>query len=196
MKTKYLVLIGIVITILILGNSFKNIYNGMVDKDETTNKQWANVENVYQRRADLIPNLVKVVGKYAEHEKETFVGVAEARTKVSQINIDNSNLTSENIQKFQAAQDGLSSALSKLMVVVEKYPELKANQGFLDLQTQLEGTENRITVERMNYNNVASIYNTYIRRFPKNIVALVIGFESKPYFKAKEGSDDAPEVQF
>lgn len=171
-------------------------YNKMVSLDEQVTSQWAQVENVYQRRADLIPNLVNTVKGYAEHEKETLEGVIEARSKATSVNIDPTKLTPETLQKFNQAQDGLSSALSKLMVVVEKYPDLKANQNFLDLQAQLEGTENRITVERQKFNETTMSYNAYIRKFPQVIYSGWFGFEKKTYFEAQQGAEKAPEVKF
>jgi LemA protein len=171
-------------------------YNKMVEMDEQVTSQWAQVENVYQRRADLIPNLVNTVKGYAAHEKETLEGVIEARSKATSVNIDPSKLTPESIQQFNQAQDGLSSALSKLMVVVERYPDLKANQSFLDLQAQLEGTENRITVERMKFNQTTQTYNAYIRKFPQLIYSGWFGFDKKSYFEAQQGAEKAPEVQF
>ena len=171
-------------------------YNGMVTKNEKVDEQWSNVENSYQRRADLIPNLVNTVKGYADFESKTLTAVIEARSKASSIQIDPKNLTAENIKQFQDAQAGLGSALSRLMVVVEQYPNLKANQNFLDLQSQLEGTENRIATERRKFNEMARDYNTYIKMFPKNIVAGMFGFGKKPYFEATEGAQKAPEVKF
>jgi len=171
-------------------------YNKMVEMDEQVTSQWAQVENVYQRRADLIPNLVNTVKGYAAHERETLEGVIEARSKATSVNIDPKNLTPETIQQFNQAQEGLSSALSRLMVVVERYPDLKANQNFLDLQAQLEGTENRITVERQKFNQTTQTYNAYIRKFPQVIYAGWFGFEKKTYFEAQQGAEKAPEVQF
>ncbi len=171
-------------------------YNKMVDMDEQVTSAWAQVENVYQRRADLIPNLVNTVKGYATHEKETLEGVIEARSKATAINIDPSKMTPETMKQFNQAQDGLSSALSKLMVVVERYPDLKANQNFLDLQAQLEGTENRIAVERRKFNETTKNYNAYIRKFPRVIYAGWFGFEKKPYFEAQQGAEKAPEVKF
>ena len=171
-------------------------YNRMVGLEESVTAQWAQVENSYQRRADLIPNLVNTVKGYADFEKETLTGVIEARAKATGITIDPTNLDANSIQQFQAAQDGLSSALSRLMVVVERYPELKANQNFLELQSQLEGTENRIAVERRKFNDTTRNYNTYIRRFPALITANIFGFDQKPYFEAAEGSETAPVVEF
>ena len=171
-------------------------YNGMVNEDENVNLQWSEVENQYQRRLDLIPNLVNVVKGYASHEKETLEGVIEARAKATQTTIDPSNMTEEQLANFQKAQDGLSGALNRLMVVVEKYPELKANENFLQLQAQLEGTENRITVARKSYNDAATIYNKLVRRFPNNMLAGIFGFSVRPQFKAQEGAESAPAVQF
>jgi LemA protein len=168
----------------------------MVSQEEGVAAQWSNVENVYQRRADLIPNLVNTVKGYAEHEKETLAAVVEARAKATSVNINPEKLDAQSLQQFQEAQSGLSSALSRLMVVVEKYPDLKANQNFLDLQAQLEGTENRIAVERRKFNEAAQAYNTTIRKFPKNIMANIFGFEKKIYFEAEKGAEKAPEVQF
>lgn len=171
-------------------------YNGMVNEDENVNLQWSEVENQYQRRLDLIPNLVNVVKGYASHEKETLEGVIEARAKATQTTIDPSNMTEEQLASFQKAQDGLSGALNRLMVVVEKYPELKANENFLQLQAQLEGTENRITVARKGYNDAATIYNKKVRRFPNSMLAGIFGFSVRPQFKAQEGAESAPMVQF
>ena len=171
-------------------------YNTMVEKQEAAIAQWSQVENVYQRRADLIPNLVATVKGYAAHEQEALVGVIEARSKATSVNIDASNLDASNIQKFQAAQDGLSSALSKLMVVVERYPDLKANQNFLELQAQLEGSENRIAVERKKFNESVRNYNTYIRKFPNSLVAWLFDFEKTTYFEADAGADTVPQVEF
>lgn len=191
------IILGVVgLLILFLVFSVVGSYNSMVTKDEAVSGQWSQVENVYQRRADLIPNLVNTVKGYAAHEKETLEGVVNARAKATSTSIDASKLDAEAIKKFTAAQDGLSSALSKLMVVVEKYPDLKANQNFLELQAQLEGTENRITVERQKFNEAAKDYNTFIRKFPRNIWAGMFGFDKKDYFEAAEGSEKVPTVQF
>ncbi|NQU80327.1 MAG: LemA family protein [Bacteroidetes bacterium] len=171
-------------------------YNTMVTLDEGISSQWAQVENAYQRRADLIPNLVNTVKGYADFEKETLTQVIEARSKATSVNIDPGNITPEAISQFQNAQSGLSSALSRLMVVVERYPELKANQNFLELQAQLEGTENRISVERRKFNETTRQYNTYIRKFPKNIVAGIFGFDKKTYFEAEEEAKEVPKVEF
>lgn len=191
------IIIGVIVVLLfVMYSSFKGSYNQMVTLDEGIPAQWAQVENVYQRRADLIPNLVATVKGYAAHEQETLEGVIEARSKATSVTIDPTNLTPQSIQQFQAAQDGLSSALSKLMVVVERYPDLKANQNFLELQTQLERTENRIAVERRSFNTMAGAYNIYIRTFPKNFIASIFGFEKRAYFSAQEGADTAPKVEF
>lgn len=171
-------------------------YNRMVTLEESVTAQWAQVENAYQRRADLIPNLVNTVKGYADFEKETLTGVIEARAKATSVTIDPANLNTASIQQFQAAQEGLSSALARLMVVVERYPDLKANQNFLDLQAQLEGTENRIAVERRKFNDTTRAYNTYIRKFPALITASIFGFDQKAYFEAKEGTDTPPTVEF
>ena len=188
-----LIIVGIV---LVLGAMLVKPYNKMVQKDEECSKAWANVENAYQRRLDLIPNLVKTVQGAADYEKGTLTEVIEARAKATSVQVDPSNLTEESLAKFQAAQDQLSSALSRLMVVVERYPELKANQNFLELQAQLEGTENRIAVERGKFNETVNDYNSYIRRFPNNIIAGIFNFDKKGYFKATEGADKAPDVEF
>ena len=174
----------------------KNTYNGLVSKDEGVKSAWAQVENVYQRRADLIPNLVATVKGYAEHESSTLEAVVSARAKATSVNIDPANLSEEDIARYQAAQSELSSALGRLIAVVENYPDLKANQNFLELQAQLEGTENRIAVERQNFNSVAQEYNTSVRQFPANIIAGLFNFDQKGYFKASEGADVAPKVEF
>lgn len=171
-------------------------YNSMVEKSETVEGQWAQVESVYQRRADLIPNLVNTVKGYAEFEKSTFVEVTEARSKASSINISAEELTPENIKRFQAAQSQLSGSLSRLLATFERYPDLKANQNFLELQSQLEGTENRISVERQKFNNSVKDYNTYIKQFPRVIYAGWFDFEKKGYFEADAGSENAPKVEF
>ncbi len=170
--------------------------NTAVEKQETAKTQWANVESAYQRRADLIPNLVNTVKGYASHEKETLEGVIEARANATKTTIDPSNVTPEQMAAFQKSQEGLSSALSKLMVVVERYPDLKANQNFLELQSQLEGTENRINVERNRYNGLAKDYNVFTRKFPGKILAGMLGFDPLILFQAAEGSDKAPAVDF
>jgi len=196
MKKSWIIIIVVVVVLIGIYSMFKGTYNNMVTKGESVDAQWSQVENVYQRRADLIPNLVNTVKGYATHEKETLEGVVEARAKATSVNIDASNLNPQSMQAFQKAQDGLSGALSKLMVVVEKYPDLKANQNFLDLQAQLEGTENRIAVERKKFNEKVREYNTYIKTFPNNMFAGMFGFVQKPYFKSAQGSDKAPEVKF
>ncbi len=196
MKKSWIILAVVVIVIVIFYSWFKGSYNTMVKKSETVKEKWSQVENVYQRRADLIPNLVNTVKGYATHEKETLEGVIQARAKATSVNIDAGNLNAQNLQAFQNAQAGLSQALSKLMVVVERYPDLKANQNFLELQSQLEGTENRIAVERKRFNEATRDYNTYIKLFPTNILANMFGFSTKPYFKAEKGADKAPKVKF
>ena len=170
--------------------------NRMVTAEENVSKAWGNVENAYQRRADLIPNLVETVKGVAEYEKSTLEAVIEARAKASQTTIDPENLTEENMAAFQAAQDNLSQSLGRLMVVVERYPELKATESFKELQAQLEGTENRINVERNKFNEAVQPYNSLVRKFPASIVAKIAGFDKKAYFKASEGSDQAPKVEF
>jgi LemA protein len=172
------------------------IYNGMVTMQETVTSQWGNVETAYQRRSDLIPNFVNTVKGAANFEQTTLTQVIEARAKATSVTIDPTKMTEQNFQQFQQAQGQLSSALSRLMVVVEQYPQLKATQNFRDLQVELEGTENRISVERRKFNEVAQTYNTYIKRFPQNFLAGMFGFQSKPYFAATEGADKAPEVKF
>ena len=171
-------------------------YNKIVSLEEAVTAQWGQVENVYQRRADLIPNLVNTVKGYADFEQETLTQVIEARSKATSVNVNADNLSPEKIAQFQEAQQGLSSALSRLLVTVERYPDLKANQNFLELQAQLEGTENRITVERMRYNDAVREYNTMIRRIPYNIVASIANFEKKGYFEADKGAEVVPEVNF
>lgn len=171
-------------------------YNSMVEKQEAVEAAWGQVENVYQRRADLIPNLVATVKGAADFEKSTLEAVIKARDYASDIKLDPDKLTPENIQKFENAQNSLSGALGRFLSVVEQYPELKANQNFRDLQAQLEGTENRISVERRNFNLAVQDYNTYIRKFPNNMTAGMFGFEKKGYFQSKPGSDVAPTVKF
>lgn len=188
-----IIVVGVILILVMWGSK---AYNGLVTMEESVTSQWGNVETQYQRRADLIPNFVNTVKGAAEFEQSTLTQVIEARAKATQVTIDPTNMTAENMQQFQAAQGEVSSALSRLMVVVEKYPELRATQNFRDLQVELEGTENRISVERRNFNEVAKTYNTHIRRFPKNLMAGIFGFESKPYFEGMEGSEIAPEVKF
>ncbi len=168
----------------------------MVSQRETVKEQWSQVETQYQRRSDLIPNLVNTVKGAADFEKETLTGVIEARSKATQITVDPNKLTQENIQNFQKAQGQVSSALSRLLVTVERYPDLKANQNFRDLQAQLEGTENRISVARKNYNTAVKVYNTSVQQFPRNLVAGMFNFEQMPYYEAEEGAEKAPEVSF
>ena len=189
-------IIGIVIVIAIIAIYSVSSYNSMVTLDEQVGTAWSNVENQYQRRTDLIPNLVNTVKGYATHEKETFDAVVEARAKATQMNINIDDLTSEKLANYQRLQGEIGSALGRLLAVSENYPELKANENFQTLQAQLEGTENRISVERRKFNEVARNYNTTIRRFPKNIFAGLFGFEKLTYFEAEEGSEKAPEVKF
>ncbi len=171
-------------------------YNSLVSMDENVSNQWANVETQYQRRTDLIPNLVNTVKGYAAHEKETLEGVIAARSQATQIKVDPTDLTPEKLAEYQKAQGQLATALGKLLAITENYPDLKANQNFLELQAQLEGTENRINVARKNFNDSAKAYNTAIRRFPKNILAGMFGFDKRAYFEAAEGAEQAPQVQF
>ena len=171
-------------------------YNSLVSMDENVSNQWANVETQYQRRADLIPNLVNTVKGYAAHEQETLEGVIAARSQATQIKVDPTDLTPEKLAEYQKAQGQLATALGKLLAITENYPDLKANQNFLELQAQLEGTENRINVARKNFNDSAKAYNTAIRRFPKNILAGMFGFDKRAYFEAAEGAEQAPQVQF
>ncbi len=194
-------IVGVVVLLLFALSMYatvKNYYNTFVTLEENVNQAWAQVENVYQRRADLIPNLVEVVKGYAAHEKETLQAVVEARSKVGgQINVGPEVLNNpQAFARFQQAQDALSSALQRLMVVVERYPDLKADQRFADLQAQLEGTENRIAVERRRFNQAVQAYNTAIRKFPANIIARMFGFTPKAYFKAQAGADQVPQVKF
>jgi len=175
---------------------FAGTYNNLVTKEEEVTNQWAQVENVYQRRMDLIPNLVSTVKGYAEFEKSTLTAVIEARASATQIRVDPKNLTPEALQKFQQSQGQLSQALGRLMVVAEQYPNLKANQNFLELQAQLEGTENRIAVERNKFNDKAKEFNQYVRRFPTNLMSGMYGFGPKAYFEADAGANKAPEVKF
>ena len=171
-------------------------YNSLVSQDENVNKAWAQVENQYQRRADLIPNLVETVKGYAEHESETLQSVIEARAKATSVTVDPNNLTEEALKQYQQAQGELTNALGRLLVSVERYPDLKANQNFLELQSQLEGTENRVNNARDEFNQAAQTYNTMVRKFPANIVASLFGFKNKNYFAAAEGASEAPKVQF
>ena len=188
-----LIWIAIIVVVILLG---VKVNNSMVSKEEGVSKAWSNVENQYQRRSDLIPNLVNTVKGYAEHESETLQAVVDARTKATQISIDADNMTEEQIQQFQQAQKEVSGALSRLIAISEAYPDLKANENFKELQSQLEGTENRIAVERRNFNDAANEYNTYIRKFPQSLFASILNFDKKPYFAAEEGSEKAPVVEF
>lgn len=195
-KTLWITL-AIIAVLLIGGFSWgKGTYNTLVTEDESVKTAWSQVENQYQRRMDLIPNLVNTVKGYATHERETLEGVVSARAEATKTTIDPSNLNEESIKKFQVAQGELSSALSHLMMVLERYPDLKANQNFMELQAQLEGTENRISVERKRFNEVAQSYNTKVRSFPTNVLAGMFGFQPKAYFSAEAGAEKAPKVEF
>ncbi len=192
MKKGIIVIIALLAMLAIWGVS---VYNGLVSKQETVEKAVGNVQTAYQKRADLIPNLVATVKNYAEYEAGTLEAVVEARAKATSVTLDANNLTQENMKAFQAAQDQMSSALSRLLVTVEQYPDLKANQNYLDLQSQLEGCENAIANARREFNETARAYNTAVRRFPANIIAGMFGFDKKPYFEASEGADKAPNVK-
>ncbi|QIK53232.1 LemA family protein [Dysgonomonas sp. HDW5A] len=193
MKTvKFTFLIAILASVFLSSCS----YNTMVEKQEATSSQWGQVQNAYQRRADLIPNLVATVKGYATHEEQTLTEVVNARAKATQITVNAEDLSEENLKKYQEAQGQLSAALGKLLMVQEQYPDLKANQNFLALQDELAGTENRIAVERNKYNEVVKDYNQYIRKFPQTIWAGWFGFTQKGYFEAEAGSQTAPTVQF
>lgn len=196
MKSRNLVLIVVVVFILILGGCGCNGYNKMVNLDENVKKSWNNVQSDYQRRADLIPNLVSTVKGAANFETTTLTQVIEARAKATAVNVNAENLTPEKVQQFQQAQGQLSGALSRLLVVAEQYPQLQATQSFRDLQVQLEGTENRIKVSRNDFNNTVQEYNTTVRRFPNNIFAGMFGFSVKQGFTADAGSEKAPKVAF
>ncbi len=185
-----------IVIIALLALWVMNSYNGIIGKEENVNESWAKVESSYQRRSDLIGNLVKTVKGAADFEKGTLEAVINARSKATSVNIDPSNITPEKLAEFNKAQSGLSSALSRLLVSVERYPELKANQNFLELQSQLEGTENRINVARDRFNEEAKTYNTTVRKFPASLVASIFGFDKKAYYEAEEGSEKAPEVNF
>ncbi len=171
-------------------------YNGLVKADEAVSTAWSNVENQYQRRADLVPNLVNTVKGYAAHEKETLDAVVAARARATQVTVDSENLTPEMLQEYQKSQNEVGAALGRLLAIAEAYPDLKANTNFLELQAQLEGTENRISVERRNFNEAAKSYNTSIRTFPRNVLAGMFGFEKRPYFEAQVGAENVPVVQF
>ena len=196
MKKGCIGLIVLAIIAIALFGWVKSTYNGLVGSQESVETAWAQVENVYQRRADLIPNLVETVKGYAKHEQETLEGVIQARANATKVTIDPANMTPEDLQKYQSAQGEITNALSRLIAVSESYPVLKANQNFLELQNQLEGTENRIAVERNKFNEVAREYNTKRRTFPTNIIAAIFNFGDKPYFQAQEGADKAPKVDF
>ena len=196
MKKNNVIIIVVIAAVAITVFWGIGVHNKLVRLDESVGGQWANVENQYQRRSDLIPNLVATVKGYAAHESETLEGVIAARAKATQVTVDAESLTPENLQKYQAAQGELSSALGRLLMITENYPDLKANQNFLELQAQLEGTENRISTERARFNEMAKDYNTQIRSFPASFVANFGGFERKPYFEAEKGSETAPKVEF
>ena len=189
----WIVVLGVLAIIVLWGIGR---YNAIVSAEESVETSWSQVENQYQRRSDLIPNLVETVKGYAAHERETLEGVMAARARATQVVIDPANATAEQMASYQAAQGELTQTLGRLMAVAEAYPDLKANENFMNLQSQLEGTENRITVARNNFNEVARAYNTMIRRFPTNIIASVFGFEKKPYFEAQDGAEVAPQVKF
>ncbi len=196
MKKGLIILAVIVVLIFVFYGFFAGKYNTMVELQEEIPKQWAQVETQYQRRADLIPNLVNTVKGYADFEQETLTKVMEARASATQVKIDPSNITPEALARFQQAQAGVSSALGRLLAVAEAYPNLKANENFLDLQAQLEGTENRIAVARTRFNDVVQPYNVYIKRFPNNTLASMYGFEAKGYFESAAGAETAPAVDF
>jgi LemA protein len=196
MKKSTIILLSVIGLIAVLVLWGMSGYNKLVTLQEGVNSQWSNVESQYQRRSDLIPNLVATVKGYATHESSTLEGVVAARAKATQVTIDPAKLTPEKLQEYQAAQGQVSAALGKLLMITENYPDLKANQNFLELQAQLEGTENRISVERNRFNEVAQGYNTTIRRFPTVILSGMFGFDKKPYFEAEKGTDKAPAVKF
>ena len=196
MKKNTIILLSVIAIVVLSIFWGISSYNSLVTLREDVNSQWANVESQYQRRSDLIPNLVQTVKGYATHESSTLEGVVTARAKATQVTIDPKNLTAEKLQEYQAAQGQVSSALGKLLMITENYPDLKANQNFLELQAQLEGTENRISVERNRFNDIAKSYDITIQHFPKSIIAALFGFEKKPYFEAEKGSEKAPEVKF
>ena len=193
MKKSTWIILGVVAVILVWAVSS---YNGLVKKDVKVAEAWANVETVYQRRADLIPNLVNTVKGYAAHEQETLQAVTEARANATSINIDPATATAEDMERYMAAQQEVGSALGRLIAIAENYPDLKANQNFLELQKQLEGTENRISTERRKYNEAVKEFNTSIRRFPTNLIAGMFGFEQQAMFEAQEGAEVAPQVEF
>ena len=192
MKKGIIVIIGLLVLLVVWG---LGIYNGLVSKQESVEKAVGNVQTAYQKRADLIPHLFATVKNYAEYEAGTLTAVVEARAKATSVTLDASNLTEESLKTFQAAQDQMSSALSRLLVTVEQYPDLKANQNYLDLQSQLEGCENTIANARREFNETAREYNTAVRRFPASIIAGMFGFDKKPYFEASEAAQQAPDVK-
>ncbi|HEY8511802.1 MAG TPA: LemA family protein [Cyclobacteriaceae bacterium] len=193
---KVLIIGALVVGAIVLYRFFAGTYNTLVSKEQDVEAQWAQVENQYKRRADLIPNLVNTVKGYADFEQETLTRVIEARAKATSITVDPNDLTPEKVAEFDQAQSELSTALGRLLVSVERYPDLKANQNFLDLQTQLEGTENRIAVERMKFNDTVRSYNTYVKSFPLNLLASIYGFEERGYFDASPEAEQVPQVQF
>ncbi|WP_278788217.1 LemA family protein [Leyella stercorea] len=193
-KNKGLIITIVVIALVAIWGI--SSYNGLVSMDENVSNQWANVETQYQRRSDLIPNLVNTVKGYAKHESETLESVMAARSQATQVKIDPSNCTPQQLAAYQKAQGDVTTALGKLLAITENYPDLKANQNFLELQSQLEGTENRINVARKDFNDTAKKYNTSLRRFPRNIVASMFGFEKRNYFEAEAGAEKAPKVEF
>lgn len=193
-KNKGLIITIVVIVLVALWGI--SSYNGLVEMDEKVSNQWANVETQYQRRSDLIPNLVNTVKGYAKHESQTLEAVMAARSQATQVKIDPSNCTPQQLAAYQKAQGDVTTALGKLLAITENYPDLKANQNFLELQSQLEGTENRINVARKDFNDSAKKYNTSLRRFPRNIIASMFGFEKRNYFEAEAGAEKAPKVEF
>ena len=195
MKKTWIIITVILVIAIAVVYSISS-YNSLVSQEESVSTAWSNVENQYQRRADLIPNLVNTVKGYAAHEKETLDAVVSARSKATQAQISIDDLTPEKLQAYQRAQGEIGAALGRLLAITENYPDLKANENFQALQAQLGGTENRISVERRKFNETAKAYNTNIRRFPKNIIAGLFGFEKRPYFEASEGTETAPEVKF
>ena len=196
MKRNTISIVAILGVVLIIIIWLVSAYNGLVQKDEACSQQWSKVESQYQRRLDLIPNLVNTVKGYASHEKETFTEVIQARNQAASAKVDPNNLTQESLDKYQQTQTQLKSSLDRLMVVVERYPDLKANQNFLELQSQLEGTENRIAVERQRFADVVKVFNSKIRSFPTNIIAGMFSFERKAYFASETGAETAPKVEF
>lgn len=193
-KNKGLIITIVVIALVAIWGI--SSYNGLVSMDENVSNQWANVETQYQRRSDLIPNLVNTMKGYAKHESETLESVMAARSQATQVKIDPSNCTPQQLAAYQKAQGDVTTALGKLLAITENYPDLKANQNFLELQSQLEGTENRINVARKDFNDTAKKYNTSLRRFPRNIIASMFGFEKRNYFEAEAGAEKAPKVEF